>query len=371
VSPAHDTGTSAGDVPLEAHRRDFTDLTGFTADDPELIAAGMRQAVSAEHRRHKGAKTMRSAHSISTSAISTLAVGLSLTACSTSSYQNQASGLAGGLSSAKTAFVSQSEVERKSFIASQVRVGLRSGSSLIVPESCIEGACTPVISQGGIDHKIVYKPAAPEALELAGALDNYGKALLTLAQAKDIADLKDAAGKASSSASALASAFGGPAIGGVTGAGLGIINWFVGAYLDYRRFLDLRDIVNAADPSIEIAQDKLGATAKKLQLSVIAKRSEDLKWETTALAHLRQSGADRAKLQAAGERLVQEAIDLQAYAETNVQEPFVKMRKAHATLKNSLNHPSLDPGAAFAAISEFGKSIDAMNTAIAKLKTDK
>ncbi|MGE0577627.1 MAG: hypothetical protein AB7F22_23460 [Reyranella sp.] len=288
-----------------------------------------------------------------------------------SSYQIQASGLAGGLSSAKTAFVSLSEAERKSFIASQVRVGLNSGNSLIVPESCIEGACTPVMSHGGVEHQIIYKPAAPEALELAGALDGYGKALLTLAQAKDIADLKDAASKASSSASALASAFGGPAIGGVTGAGLGIVNWFVGAYLDYRRFLDLRDIVNAADPSIGIAQDKLSAIAKKLQLSVIAGKSDDLNWATKALTRLRQSGADRAKLQAAGEQLVQEAIDLQAYAEMNVQEPFVKMRKAHAALRDSLNHPSLDPAAAFAAISEFGKSIDAMNTAIAKLKTDK
>jgi hypothetical protein len=66
------------DVAPEAPRRDFTDLTGLPADR----AAAMRQAVSAEHRRHKGAKAMRSSFSISVSAMPVLAVGLCLTACS-------------------------------------------------------------------------------------------------------------------------------------------------------------------------------------------------------------------------------------------------------------------------------------------------
>ena len=306
-----------------------------------------------------------------------------LCACSTSSYQKPTSELSAGISTAEAAFVTLAETERTSFISSQVRVGLAAGNSITISENCgplildrdgkpaTKVDCTPILTKHGVDKPMTYDPAAPNAVELATAVDDYGKALLKIAEAKDIADLKDASAKAAAAATTLATTFGGPGIGAVAGAGLGIVNWLVGAYLDYQRFQDMRSIVNDADPSIEIAHSKLSAIAKLMQESVVTKRSVDIRFETTALAHLRQSTTDRAKLQAAGEQLVSDALALQAFANTDVAKPFAKMRKAHAELRESLNNPKVDPGAAFAAISDFGKSVDAMNTAVKKLKTTK
>lgn len=308
------------------------------------------------------------------------AAACALVACSTASYQKQTAGLSEGLTKAKDSFATLSEEERKAFITSQVRSGLR-GRGISIPDACgvagkpplvgpkAEINCVPRISTAdGKERPIVYVAAAPNGLKLSGLADTYGKGLVELAAAKDVNELKEASGKVTASVSALAVAVGGPVIGTAAGSVFGMVNWLFGIYADYRRLEQLRHVVEQADPVVKIAADKLADEAELLQASVVTKKAADLNFRQRALERARQTNAlDRAKLEAAGEDLVSEALALERYAKTDVRQPFVKMREAHAMLLKSLQNPTADFDAAFTAIQEFGAQIEQVRSAFAKV----
>jgi hypothetical protein len=67
------------------------------------------------------------------------------------------------------------------------------------------------LQNGKATLRLAYQTATPNALKLAGAVASYGNGLVTLTQAKDVSDLKDATGKSEAAIAKLAASVGAPA----------------------------------------------------------------------------------------------------------------------------------------------------------------
>jgi hypothetical protein len=275
-----------------------------------------------------------------------------------------------------------SEQERKAFIDDQTQSALTSGSTFIVPTKCDlktvsreEVDCRlQTVEPGSTEPTtIVFTPAAPFGLTLASAVDQYGAGLTQLADASDVAELKEAAGDAAAAISHLAGtvdlARGGrgavAAVGPVTTVAVGLF----GAYLDSARLSELRKAVNSAAPHVNDASELLRDQAGLFQESLVRYRATRLGTKSKELARLRRDSPDKKdKINQMANELMIESAALQAYAKSDPGEPFLTMKAAHEELANSLNNPEVDLGTVFAKLKEFAEQIQTLRTELAAIK---
>jgi hypothetical protein len=214
--------------------------------------------------------------------------------------------------------------------------------------------CIPVIRLGATKstRTLVYKSAAPNASKLAAAAASYGTSLVALAQAQDVSDLNDAVGKSNAAIVKLASDIKVPAQ--PLGAVAGFIGWASGEYLDVLRLEQLRKVVNEADPLIASASNLLAEDAAILKRTIIVQKSALLQQEQTQLFNMRSSASpDETMISTAAGTLISGATILQTFANTDVTQPFLAMRKAHSSLLAALNNPTISPDLVFKQIDDF------------------
>ena len=312
--------------------------------------------------------------------------------CSTSSYQQQVGDLSSGFAKVTTSFEGLVEDERQAFVASQAHLGVTSGHLLSLPESCRPENiappqnkakpkpvdCRAEISSTATGGKngsraIVFTPAAPKGLELAKKLAAYGEALVVLAAAKDVAEVKDGVAKANAAIGSLRAAVSptGPKepYGAITAA----VVWAAGKFLDAQRVEQLKDVVGAADPTVAAAADVMAMQARLAQRSILVQRAQLLSHQTNQIAHLRAAAEiNKGTGQDIGDAAVTKAADdfvtaslaLQTFAKADFGKPFTAMREAHAKLLHSLKNPDLPPDFVFAQLSDFIDQVGKLNAAI-------
>ncbi len=315
------------------------------------------------------------------SSLAGLAVAVALVgACSTASYQKQIGKFADGVSDAKTAFETASEVERQGYISTQVHRGMREGNLIKIGKNCQSQPsepyagpksgvdCAPIIVDRLLgDRPLAYKPAAPEGLKFVGLLDDYAKALAQLAAAQDVAALKEGEKAVTAAIGSMAGSFGPPGTGAVVSAGLGIVDWLVGLYLDNQRLQQLRKAVETANPLVAKGSDLVAEQARLMQSSILSKKVADLDVKRSAAYDTH----DATKRQAAGEAFIADSLALNDYATMDVGEPFEKLKKAHADLAKALQNPDVDMSAVFTQLKAFATSASNLKTAIDKLRSAK
>lgn len=308
---------------------------------------------------------------MSTRRVPTLAMLLALAtaACSTTAYQKQVGDFADGLTKVKSSFGDLATQEQQSFVIEGTLTGIGPHSLIQIPDSCGPGPsgkidCRPVIRNTSTDATVpvVNEPAAPQALKLAGAVDGYGKALVALAGADDVAKLKEAAGQATAALAQLAADSGTPE-GAALGPTATFVSWLAGKYLDERRLEALRDATNRATPLIESSATLLAQLAGKLRDHVVSQRAALLQLEATALQRLRQEHpTDRMAIFKASSQLVADGFAVQQLADADVAAPFNAMKASHAALAKALNDPSVSAADAFAQIQEFVNQVETLRS---------
>lgn len=300
---------------------------------------------------------------------------LVLAGCSTASYQKQTSKLAEGMSAARDSFQTLSEEDRKSLISHETRASLNDGRMLETPRGECSAAkagkptfdCLPRTydRKTGKAVPFVHTAVAPKGLKLSKVVATYGETLNELAAAKDIAEVKEAAGKVSSAIGNLAKAVEPAAPGAALATSvLSTANWLFGLYLDVRRLEELRSAVKRADPLIAEASNLLAKEAVKLQAGVIVSKGEELRDRRTAINVLR--GRDPEQAHKMADSFVADALALDAYGKTDVTEPFFEMRKAHADLLKSLEQPDVNPEEALKRLQSFAEQMIALRDALKK-----
>jgi len=276
------------------------------------------------------------------------------------------SDLGTALSNVNSSFQALSENERTALISSQTRLAMQDGNQIVIRSECSDVRrghkvdCIPQLRAGRTTSRFVYQSATPNALKLAGAVASYGDSLITLTQAKDVSDLKDAIGKSGAAIDKLAASVGAPAE--PLGTLSSVVGWAIGQYLDELRFEQLRGVVNRADPIIANAASLLSSEARVLKQTIIVQRSALLSQENENLVHLRKTtGADFSAIEKLSDSVVADAVALQEFANTDVTAPFISMRTAHAALRASLNDPKIPPDVAFSKIGEFLDQLSKLN----------
>jgi hypothetical protein len=251
----------------------------------------------------------------------------------------------------------------QAFIGLQTTLALQKGNQILIPEECSEvrrGSkvpptnCIPVIYVGATKRTraLVYKSAAPNASKLAASMASYGAGLTILAQAQDVSNLNDAVGKTEAAIVKLASDAKVPAQ--PLGAVAQFVGWAIGEYLNELRLQQLRKVVTEADPLVESASSLLAEDAAILKRSIIVQKSALLQQEQTQLFNMRSSASpDETAISTAAGTLISGATALQSFANTDVTQPFLAMRKAHSSLLAALNDPTISPDLVFSQIKDF------------------
>jgi hypothetical protein len=307
-----------------------------------------------------------------------LATSIILPACSAPSFQKQVSEFSDVLSKTKASFETLAEEERRTFIATQTRLALQDDYVLGLSDKCRVGPsrvpltksvdCRPqLVSRipGGKSVALDFRPAVPQALKLVSRIAEYGQGLVSLAEAKEISDLKDAVANASAAIVRLHTDVAGKDAAQPFGAIATFASWTIGKFLDEQRFEKLRDAVHYADPLIGDATELLASQTVRIQRSIIAQKSELLNRDQVELERLRLSAPkDRASIEKAADTFVANAIALQYFAETDVITPFRKMRDAHATLLDALDRPDIPIEIVFGQINEFLDQVDRLKKGI-------
>ena len=288
------------------------------------------------------------------------------------SYQKSVGDLSEAFSKMKTSFDAIAEDERQTFISLRTKRGLRKGYLIVIPAKCYQQEnentrgkpspldCRPQIvsTETGQVTTVEFKSIIPTAAKLVGLINDYGTGLVAITASKDVADLKDAVGKAAAAISKLPGDLPGARKSDAAGAISAFAVYAVGRILDTQRLAVLREIVNAANGPIANSATLLAGYTTRYKKLLIAQKSELLSLSNTQLERLRESNADPATIAAAADSLVANAIALQKFSETDVTGVFTKMRDAHAALLDSLNNPEVSPEEVFAQIGEFIDQLD-------------
>lgn len=213
-----------------------------------------------------------------------------------------------------------------------------------------EAACLSLPSQSCVAQIVIPGGSPPirvsttlkdqKAIAVAGALDDYGKALVSLAAAKDVASEKAAMSKAASALVALTTALG-PAGAAVSGVVQGAA-FIAGKVEDYSRLVRLRKIVGVADPAVAVAAKILADDATSLQQEVIASDLDSASREVDVYLRSRNAkGANPASNQNAANKIIADYDQIDQLASMDVMGPFTKMAQAHAALLKALKNPQL------------------------------
>jgi hypothetical protein len=296
-----------------------------------------------------------------------------LSGCSTSPYQKQVSDLSTALTNVQSSFESLSQTEQQTFVATQTALALQKGNEILIPPACSEvrpskksaNNCIPIIHVGSTNknRSLVYKPAGPNALKLATAVAEYGKGLVTLAQAQDVTDLNAAVGKTEAAVTKLASDAKIPTQ--QLGAIGTFVGWAFGEALNELRVEQLRRIVNEADPVIAETSKLLSAEAAILKNNIIVQKSVLVQQEQTLLFDMRAAASpNQTAISASANTLISDATALQTFADTDVTQPFIAMRKAHAALLASLNNPQISADLVFAQVDSFLEQASNLKTGL-------
>jgi len=311
-------------------------------------------------------------------------LSVAMTGCATApSYQKQVSDLSDAFSKMKSSFDALAEDERQTFVSLRTKKGLREGYLILIPDKCYQEAngrgrpttspfdCRPqIVSKATreVVRTIEFSSVVPNATRLAGIIVDYAAGLVSITQSKDIADLKDAVGKAGAAISKLQSDVTGASTSASFGAITGFATFAIGKLLDAERFELLKGVVESADPLVADAANLLSRDALKFQKSLVAQKSELLSLDNTQLEHLRNENADQATIAKAADSLVASAVALEQFARTDVISPFKKMREAHGALLGGLRNPQIPPEVAFRQISEFVDQIDKLRKGLEPTK---
>ena len=179
-----------------------------------------------------------------------------------------------------------------------------------------------------------------------------------------------AAGKASAAISKLASDVKVPAQ--PLGAVSGVVTWALGEYLNELRLEQLQKIVAQADPIIASASQLLSQDTVLLRNNIVVQKAALLQQEQSVLFDMRaKPSPDEAVVMTEANAVVADATALQSFADTDVKQPFVAMRTAHAALLASLNDPQVSPDEVFQAIDGFVQQVASLKAALDQTTTTK
>lgn len=295
--------------------------------------------------------------------LSAFAFTTSLASCSTADYQKQVSDLSTALTNVQSSFDTLSQNEQQAFVASQTALAIQPGYQIAVLNCGLATtaskkavvSCVPTIYNNKTkrNRSLVYQSAAPNALKLAASVAAYGTSLVTLATAQDVSDLNAAAAKSEAAIDKLATDAKIPAAQELGPIG-GIVTWGFGLYLNELRLDQLRKIVNEADPVVAHASSLLSQDATLLKNNIIIQKNALLQEEQELIFDMRSTASsDKSTILTATNAFVSDATALQSLADTDVTQPFLAMRKAHAALLASLNDPQISVEAVFTQIDSF------------------
>jgi len=318
---------------------------------------------------------MKLFHAIKPNIVIALAAAAMLAACSAPSHLKQVTELSDGFGKVKSSFDALVEDERKAFIDAQTAVALNRGVTIELAPRCTAGTkrklspsdCALLIEKpGATPKKATFEPAVRNGSALAAQLAAYGNGLVTLTTAKDLPELNDATGKASSAILKLAIEAGGAPPEPLTSISTFAV-WATNQYLQRRRFEKLRETVRSADPVVAKTAIVLSAQADKLQRNIIDVRANAISDSTNEFNKLKANKPDDfAAQQKLANEIVVMTVSLQSLVKADVVKPFQKMRQAHSELLSSLENPKIAPEEVFSKISDFVDQIEKLKSGIEK-----
>jgi|GEM_PF-5090326 len=325
-------------------------------------------------------------------------------ACSPAVYKEEIGELAAAIEKTETTFAELRTQEHEATIEVNARYFLSfANAQLNINYDCARGVrqpCGLVMVTGDGTRVFPDETIGQEATKLLAQLTKYAKGLeaIAIAGAEDAEAVNEAAGKAGTAISGLASAVGGSSdiVTARVGAVESVFKWLVGAYVDQKRYNALRDAINKADPLVKRAGASLReemvlfwTLAGKSKVDRLDVGIEDLGRKavvasSSGAATPSGSGAMMQATNGAGKasdaevqhelreherfallkELAAESDSLQAW---NAADPGVlvdKLVAAHSDLAEAINDPTEQAEAVFKSLGDFAEQIEKIRDAL-------